>query len=190
MRHATPALLLLCALLAAAKAGSLLGSLKQTTASAHAQDFFPSDRVFYERKVWIYSVGQGRYLVTHPGKGAYDSIEYGNDPDAVRDWTICFLHNERMNNNFAIRSSITNRYIQALPGSENSRLQFGLFEIKGWENFQIIINDDGTYSFKTYHGTYWRAKIPDGDCNDSKCHGILDLQTKIGPWEKFRIEYK
>ena len=189
MRHATPALLLLCALLAAAKAGSLLGSLKQTTGLAHAHDF-PSGTMYFERKFWIYSVDRGQYLVTHPDKGAYDSIEYGKDSTAVRDWTMVNIVAKGRMNIFGIRSSITNRYIQALPGEDGSRLQFGLFEIRGWETFEIIPNVDGTFSFKTYHGTYWSAKKPDGDCNDSGCHGILDLQTKIGPSEKFRIEPK
>ena len=139
----------------------------------------------------VRSKARGHLVITHADKVANDANEWGIDDKAITVWTLCFIQNRGAADTVAIRSH-NGRYIRASPGfMEGVRLELGPTTIAAHENFKIVSdgNGDGVVSILTYHGTYWRAREAPQPCTPTFCHGEVDLQTHVGDWERFIIEY-
>jgi len=89
---------------------------------------------------------------------------------------------------YAIKSVSCNNYIRARPDGEVDTQTY----VGSWERFTIQDLGSGLYSIKSVaHGTYLRAQkegsvVPPGVRKDP----IVDLQTYVGSFEKFKLEYE
>ena len=194
MRESNTAGLLICLLMAAVRAGSLVSSLNQSPVMPHAQAFTSSSTIYKERKARIFALYQNAYIITHKDKVANDPVEIGRDPNSINEWTIVTLVNPSMkaNSNIAIRS-VHGRYIRASSGGNDARLELGPTTILEWENYEIVpfVLDENLISIKTYHGTWWSTPLIDPDtCWQKTCLYDVNQQKEwIGQRSLFRIEW-
>lgn len=92
-------------------------------------------------------------------------------PGSTESWTLQYLSNGKV----MFKSSF-GTYIRAMPGNPaNCDL---VKKPSDATTFEVIRNDDGTFSYKTFYNTYMRANPGEG--------GQVDVQTYIGSWERFR----
>ena len=93
-------------------------------------------------------------------------------PGNTEFWTIQTLSNGRV----MFKSSF-GTYLRALPGMPANCDLVTKPEMAA--TFDFLTNPDGYFSFKTIYNTYVRTQPGEA--------GIVDVQTFIGPWEKFRF---
>ena len=145
---------------------------------------FWSDKIVEEQKVRIISHEPGLSVLHYEDADRPQSLQYGSTGSGnCRDWTLCNLANGKV----AIRSACSGKYVSATDDlAEGNTLSVTAPSIGPKENFKLIRNEDGSSSFQTYFGTFWKARVT--WYSSSKESGPVGPEKEIKTWERFRLE--